>query len=116
MGARVITERIGTERPQYAEGREGRGATEAHRKYRKKVRDYRRSAARRPPAAIASVPLKAKRDAELLLLSVPDPLLPEPSFEPELELLEADGQPTPLYVARMIFAACSARPYVGAWS
>ena len=31
-----------------------------------------------------------------------------------LELLE--GQPTPLYVARMSFAACSATPYTGACS
>ena len=36
-------------------------------------------------------------------------------FEPEAELSPlADGHPTPLYVARMMFAACSARPYVGA--
>ena len=40
------------------------------------------------------------------------------ALDVEVALLEllADGQPTPLYVARMIFAACSARPYVGAWS
>lgn len=34
--------------------------------------------------------------------------------EVELELF--DGQPTPLYVARMSLAACSAMPYTGAWS